>query len=313
MDITIKDFSELLNNGNIQVQGFRNHSKASERYVDVIITALDGYIWEGSIPYSYRRTGLAIETSNDLATYLNEIYPSFTKSAIDSFIKSETERWGENGELGNKATTKGFFDVLLDLKWKSVKYDLPSNPNWARRVQDIKEFGYTLSTNTNRKVANKDENDTHILLIPIKKGGATGYETMSPVFKAKVISTLKSINVYELSTANAHALIPDHKFPEIRWDENTKAENKLNATGEDIINKFQLLDNQRNLQKREVCRNCFQTNIRGTIYGIDYYYAGDKKWAENIPKTGKDAEAGCVGCGWYDIQKWRESLIEKIK
>ena len=24
-----------------------------------------------------------------------------------------------------------------------IKYDLPNNPNWARRIQDIKEFGYT--------------------------------------------------------------------------------------------------------------------------------------------------------------------------
>ena len=27
-----------------------------------------------------------------------------------------------------------------------------------------------------------------------------------------------------------------------------------------------------------------------------------------FPKTGKDAEQGCLGCPWYDIQAWREAL-----
>jgi hypothetical protein len=86
-------------------------------------------------------------------------------------------------------------------------------------------------------------------------------------------------------------------------------------TEQEIKNKFQLLDNQRNQQKREVCRKCFQTNKRGTIFGINYFYEGDENWQTNfinqnkeVVKIGKDAELGCVGCGWYDIQKWRESL-----
>ena len=28
---------------------------------------------------------------------------------------------------------------------------------------------------------------------------------------------------------------------------------------------------------------------------------------------GKEAEIGCVGCPWYDIQKWRENLISTLK
>lgn len=80
----------------------------------------------------------------------------------------------------------------------------------------------------------------------------------------------------------------------------------INEENEKI--EFQLIDNQRNQQKREVCRKCFQTNKRGTIFGIDFYYSGDVDWPENVPKTGKDAESGCIGCGWYDIQEWRKSL-----
>ena len=77
--------------------------------------------------------------------------------------------------------------------------------------------------------------------------------------------------------------------------------------------KFQLLSNQRNQQKREVCRECFQTGKRGTIYGISFFYEGSQFWDKRFPPKGKDAEAGCIGCAWYDIAKWREELINVIK
>ena len=112
--------------------------------------------------------------------------------------------------------------------------------------------------------------------------------------------------------ANKSGLLPDHKFPEIRWDKNTKDINE-NLSNEEIREKFQLIDNQRNQQKREVCRKCFQTNKRGVIFGIEFFYHGSIDWPDDIPKTGKDAEAGCVGCGWYDIKQWRDSLNDLIK
>ena len=90
--------------------------------------------------------------------------------------------------------------------------------------------------------------------------------------------------------------LPDHKFSEIRWDENTKSENPDNMTDKEIQQKFQLLTNQRNQQKREICRKCYQTGKRGVIFGIPFYYKGNENWDESIPKTGKDAEKGCVGC-----------------
>lgn len=310
MEITVEAFTKLLNNENIIVEKFREHSKASEKYIDVKIVQKDGFTWRGSLPCFYRRTGLLIETAEELANYLNEIYPLFSKKAIDEFVKTETKRWNE--ELSGKETTKGFFDKLINLEWNSVQYDLPANKNWARRFQDIKEFGYTLATDTKRQVKGKTETDTHIQLIPLPKGGVTGYEVMSPAFKAKAIAVLKGINVYELSSANKHGLLPDHKFPEIRWDEETRAENPDKMPKNKIKLKFQLLDNQRNQQKREICRKCFQTGERGKLFGLNYFYAGTDKWNTKIPKVGKEAEKGCIGCGWYDIQTWRNSLNEFV-
>ncbi len=61
-----------------------------------------------------------------------------------------------------------------------------------------------------------------------------------------------------------------------------------------------------------MCRNCFQTGKRGIIYGIPYFYEGGENWDPSIPKTGKEAEKGCIGCPWYDIQKWRMNLLDKL-
>ena len=84
-------------------------------------------------------------------------------------------------------------------------------------------------------------------------------------------------------------------------------------TDDEIKQKFQLMSNQRNQQKREVCRKCFQTGKRGSIYGIKYYYYGDENWDINIPQRGKEAEKGCIGCPWYDIAQWRSELLKKLK
>ena len=86
----------------------------------------------------------------------------------------------------------------------------------------------------------------------------------------------------------------------------------MDMTDAEIRQKFQLLDNQRNQQKREVCRKCAQEGIRGTIYGIKYYYKGTEKWDSSIPTLGKEAEKGCEGCPWYDIELWREKLNELL-
>lgn len=39
---------------------------------------------------------------------------------------------------------------------------------------------------------------------------------------------------------------------------------------------------------------------------------GTSKWDSNIPTIGKEAEAGCEGCPWYDIELWRKKLNDLI-
>lgn len=139
-----------------------------------------------------------------------------------------------------------------------------------------------------------------------------GYETFTPQFKSRIIRLLKGINAFEAKPTAIKGLIPDHKFSEVRWDEETKSENPMTMSDDEIVKKFQLLDNQRNQQKREICRRCFQSGKRGIIYGIPFFYVGTEDWPVDVPAVGKAAEKGCIGCAWYDIETWRMKLIKRL-
>lgn len=299
----------MMLNPDIKIIDKKTHTKASEEYMNVEYYYPNGLVWKGWIPIVYRRTGLFLSTENEIIDYLNDLYPQLNPLKHEKWVKEQELFWSEKP---NADVTKSFFDALSNCKWTCVNCGLPQNPNWARRIQDLKEFGYTIATDTNRFCSKCGENKTHLILLPIKRLSmeGNGYETWSPQLRKRIIKVLGGIDVYE-GTYNANCL-PDHKFSEIRWDENTKEENPDDMSDEEIKEKFQLLTNQRNQQKREICRNCFQTNKRGIIYGIPYYYEGNEDWNPNIPKTGKEAEKGCIGCPWYDIQKWRGHLLDKL-
>ena len=298
-------------NSNIQIidDERKAHSKASEEYIHVLFDYPEQHeTWEGWIPVEYRRTGVSILTDEELVIYLNDVYERMNPSKFQEWFKEQEKFWAERKAL----VTQPFFDSLVKGGWQCVECTLPKNPNWARRIQDLKEFGYTLATDTRKYCDNCDANKTHIMLVPIKRGGLMeyGYESWSPKLRKRILKVLGSLDVYEYRF-NAHCL-PDHKFSEMRWDDKTKSDNPDDMTDDEIRKKFQLLTNQRNQQKREVCRTCYQTGVRGTIYGIPFFYEGSSEWDENIPKIGKEAEKGCLGCAWYDIAEWRRQLLRKI-
>lgn len=219
--------------------------------------------------------------------------------------------WAEKAGAG---VTKSFFDKLAEnFDYCCVNCKLPNNPNWARRIQDLKEFGYTIATKLSEYCPYCNKNTTHLILLPLKRGGVTGYETWSPELRKRIVSLLKSYDAFEGRTVRKESLLPDHKFSEIRWNKATKRESLENLTDKEILRDFQLLSNQRNQQKREICRNCYQTGKRGSIYGISFFYEGNENWNSSIPKIGKEAEKGCIGCAWYDIERWRKELIKRLQ
>lgn len=304
MDIkTINNINTILADQGIKVTEFLENTKACDYFVKTVFIFDDGEEWTAVVPYIYRRSGLNLKTETEISEYLISIKPYFAKKQREHWAKKEWSKWEKFSKEFHKPAnliTIDFFKVLLSFKEEVDSF--PPNPNPQRRFQDIKDKGYTVSIYPigNRKWGK--------MLLPIELNANMDYEIFSPQFKSRVIRLFKGINAYEAKKTPKRSLIPDHKFSEIRWDDKTKKDNPMTMTDEEIINKFQLLDNQRNQQKREVCRNCFQTGRRGTIFGIDFYSKGTDMWDNNIPQKGKDAEQGCIGCPWYDIDAWRKEI-----
>lgn len=294
------------------VHGRRKHSKASEEYIQVTFRyGKQSFDWD--IPIEYRRTGTHLSESSEqeILDYVLDVYEKCSPHLWKTFEEEQKVFWADKS---GAAVTKAFFDVLAkDFTWKSVESDLPQNPNWARRVQDLKEMGYTIATRTSMRDSKSKRNCTHLLLVPLPRGGITGYETWTPTIRNRIIQLLESRDAYEGKRVKKDGLLPDHKFPEIRWDENVRRLDLSDLTDEQIVHDFQLLTNQRNLQKREVCRTCYQTGERGAPFGIAFYYEGSKQWDLSIPRRGAASESGCVGCGWYDLEAWRKALNEKMR
>lgn len=285
----------------IEIIGFRNHLKASERYVDVIFF-YSGLKWSGAIPIVYRRTGTELQNEREISAHLEECYDHCEPKNWAKWTGEQEHFWKDKP---NADVTKSFFDALLGFEWKRIGRDFPQNPNWARRVQDIKEFGYTIAT---RFGSDPDGRFTELLLVPLPRGGISGYEVWSPALRTRMIRVLESYDAFEGKQARPEGLLPDHKFPEIRWDKETRRASIEDLTDAQILREFQLLTNHRNQQKREVCRACYQTGKRGAPFGIAFWYQGSEDWPTNISKQGKAAEKGCIGCGWYDFAEWRRQL-----
>ncbi|MBR1851130.1 MAG: hypothetical protein IJ789_07135 [Bacteroidales bacterium] len=292
----------LLGDTGIIVSEIVENNKASEVYVKTKFVQDNGFEWDTYVPYVDRRAGLNIVVEQALAGYLKSLKQYFTKEAMREWRQTEIARGLISGPV-----TSAFFNILLSFKEEFERF--PANPNPARRIQDIKDAGYTVAS-VPRLDGTKGYNR---ILLPIPLHTEMSYETFSAQFKARVIRLLNERNAFEARATAKKSLIPDHKFSEVRWNEETKGENSINMTDDEIIKKFQLLDNQRNQQKREICRKCFQEGVRGTIYGIDYFYKGTNLWDKNIPTTGKEAEKGCEGCPWYDIEEWRNQLNNALK
>ncbi len=108
---------------------------------------------------------------------------------------------------------------------------------------------------------------------------------------------------------NAEQLEVDHRFPFTRH------------TGQETVNpymdnrelrhRFQLLSRENNTTKREACEHCKKTGERGKFADINYFYAGNQCWNEEIPQLGD--ERGCYGCFWFDPENWRKELNNQIK
>ena len=278
------------------------HSKAAEEHVNVTFEYEGREPWDVAFPIKCRRAGLELDSDEEIEAYVAEMYDLLNPNNWQAWADEANEFWGES----RSNVTRPIFEKMAENFSWFIYNELPATSNPARRLQDLKEAGFTIGTRKRR-----DSRDLEFILLPKRRGSQTGYEYWSGALRNRIVRLLRGYDAYEGKPGNPNHLLPDHKFPEIRWDRDTRRETLENLTDADILRDFQLITNQRNQQKREVCRRCFDTNERGYPFGVRYYYEGGVAWPAGVTRTGKDAEKGCVGCGWYDLVAWRANLQAK--
>ncbi len=285
------------------------HTKASERYISVQMKYKTGGVFDGWIPIEYRRTGLNLQTEDEIKQYLIKIYDFLNPNLYKEWLEDQKEFWDSKPNAG---VTKDVFDKICSGEWICIGCKI-NNGNWARRFQDLKEYGYTFATKTPVNCPICKKKTTYVMCIHLPRYNdidGNGYETWSNQMRKRILNLLGNYDAYEGKVSQN--LLPDHKFSEIRWDDKTKGSNPESMSDDEIKAKFQLVSNQRNQQKREVCRRCFQTGERPSMFGIEFFYKGTNKWNKDIPQKGKEAEKGCEGCPWYDMEKWRKELMKAL-
>lgn len=300
--ITAEALTMMVGDRDIKVTGFWTHTKATESYA--IIFVCDNGKWkEWYVPYVYRRTNTFIDTAQELAEYIKSRKPFLTEVRVEEFKAMMKKQISEL--FGKQSTvTLPIFTKLLRKcgSWVWNKEFTSSNPQ--RRIQKLKETGFTLATK-------RQDKKTFHLLLPFDIVKAPVYESIPKKIRKAIFAVLNNKDAYSDKAAGRSAL-PDHKFPEIRWNAET-AESNEGLTEAEMREKFQLVPEFVNQSKREVCRKCFQTGNRGMFSNIEFFYVGDGRWPSDVPATGKEAETGCVGCFWYDMAAWRKALNNLIK
>ncbi|MCG1024511.1 hypothetical protein [Dehalobacter sp.] len=138
---------------------------------------------------------------------------------------------------------------------------------------------------------------------------------ISKKLQKKILDHYKYEDSIEQRRRTVHELIIDHRFPMQRWG-GIENPNKSEMNEEQIQRKFQLLkkdsSGNHNLLKSRACERCITSGKRGYPMGVKFFYQGTEDWPEGCPNSGIDAEIGCIGCGWYDFDTWRNGLNQKI-
>lgn len=134
--------------------------------------------------------------------------------------------------------------------------------------------------------------------------------------KQKILGHFNHRDVIEDRERQSHDLVIDHRFPMERWGGVEESYTK-EISEREIERKFQLLKDDgkgnHNLLKSRACEHCIKTGERGAPMGIEFWYRGGPEWPDGVPEKGPEAEVGCVGCGWYNFDRWRNELNELIQ
>ena len=159
----IKEINKLLEGSGITVIEFRENSPACEKYIYTRFKQDDESFIETMVPYVYRRSGLNLETTEEIASHLRSLQKYFSKEHINKWCKNISDSIADDNSLF--AT---YFRILLDANCEEITYDqFPKNHMPLRIFQKIKDKGFVLSIVQGGKNENGGQKRYWLLPIPL--------------------------------------------------------------------------------------------------------------------------------------------------
>lgn len=199
------------------------------------------------------------------------------------------------------------FTTLSDGHWHCGKHELPGTQP-AKAIQIIRQHGFNIENKTMYCDICKDKT-VHRRLVSLEPVQPSFVRQQVPAeLRKRVLNFYNNVEAVTLREMPPNQLEVDHRFPQVRWAEDESYDPQM--SDEQIQRKFQLLTRQNNLWKSRYCEHCAETGERGTFIGINFFATGGPIWDTNIPFND---ECGCLGCFWYDPEKWRQELNKLIQ
>lgn len=265
----------------------------------------------------YQGIDYTAHPKEDVEDWIKECYEYMDPTNSSTWNKTEEEYWKEHQQADQ---AKPLFDVLNQedkyhfTQWGCRQCTDTSkvNSQAGSRIRALKkDHGYHVATKqVYCEVCGKKTPHDILLRIPRQKGNSQKRFNISNSLRKriKVLFDYTDACFGDKYASGAQNLIIDHKFPATRWVVG-ETKNFITMTDEDIKEKFQLLTQQTNLQKDRYCFRCLQEEKRGDFFGIKWYPVGDENWNG----ASKSDESGCIGCPWYDLEKWKNEFNEFLE
>ena len=300
------NYKDYLSNQRIALGETFTPTKTTDVFKHVVFSYSDEDIWVGVIPISLSYSSFEINEDDDEAfgEYLVSCYDSLTAESRTKF-QNEIE---QAQEFSADNETNRVLKALLSFNWECRPCAVGKiNDQPAARIRSLKQKGIIIATiSTFCPMCN--ENKTSDIIVPLKLDNVSATKQRAVISKKlqkRILDTLDGkCAVTEKKQAS---LIIDHKFPSQRWEFDESA-NPDDMSSDAIEHKFQLLTNQYNMQKSRECDSCVKNNVRGTFFGIEWYYTGDR----NYIKDENDIEKSCIGCPWYDVIEWKNQVFKRL-
>lgn len=206
------------------------------------------------------------------------------------------------------SVTQHYLEIYQDLQEHCdtcVGKQIGSNQP-AARAMDLRSRGYVFTKFGSQYAKNKHcdhcgKSTPHRILESAEPINDTALRSgFPPAFRQRVLKVLNNYECVSRRKLKSQQLEIEHRVPHARQIEDEEID--YDMTDEDIKRTFQLMTTANNSWKRENCNKCISSNQRPAgVGGIEYWYEGTVNY-----------QGSCVGCYFFDPDKWTESINQKL-